>query len=85
MNDTWDIECSGLSQADAAEVVSLLASSGFPATAVDPRVWLSWRLDADSVRTLSLALRQALDSTGSEHSRDSLLGLLEDCEEWLSR
>lgn len=85
MNETWDVECSGLSEVEAREAAAVLTADGFQAAPVDPRLWLTWRLDADSVLALAPALREALETVKSEHTRNSLRSLLEDCDDWLTR
>lgn len=81
----WGIDVTGITRDDASRVVTMLESSGFEASAVDPSRSMTWYLDRPSVEILASGLRAALESGQIvDHvTMAGLSSLLEDCEEWL--
>lgn len=84
MTRKWDVEVSGLSEREARDLATRLSEAGTSASAVDPALWLTWRLDVESVRMLIGALRTAVDTTEDPVAQSGLQSLLEDCEFWLT-
>jgi hypothetical protein len=81
----WVLDLAG-NGADAAPVaVDLLAANGIEATAVDPREWLVWSLDQESVEYIRDAFRVALASHSLPRAQAmGVESMLEDCEDWLA-
>ncbi|GAA1845744.1 hypothetical protein [Agromyces salentinus] len=88
MGDYWSIDATGLDEEDAKYLARAAAElpSVLVATPLDPRLWLTRHLDADTVQTIVRGLEVAIGSGQvPENDRQDIHDVIDDFDEWLSR